>query len=61
MTLAKHCDGPDCDSWQNVHAVPDMWLVLASEAFVKHFCTPWCALRYLATFAEPTEQIEVPG
>lgn len=60
MTLAKHCDAPDCDSWQREGATPDTWLTLTAATLTKHFCCPWCALRHLSTLAEPTENVEVP-
>lgn len=57
MSLARHCNGPDCDTWQRTDSdMAQRWYTLTDEASgdVWHFCEPWCLFRW-ASFAEPPE------
>ena len=52
MSLATHCDGPDCNTWAN--GLFAGWLEvgpiaeIASESDYQHFCSWDCVLRYAA-------------
>lgn len=69
MTWAKHCDGPDCGTWETPDGVefegrtktsPDTWWTAASgeDDIERHFCCGDCALKYFAKF-EPTTVIQM--
>jgi hypothetical protein len=48
------CDGPDCDTWTDDPRIVDEWVKVVTNLIPDHyFCNGWCAVRWLATWAEP--------
>lgn len=62
MSLARHCDGPDCDTWQRLDSdLPSHWVTVTEDGRERHYCDPWCCVRDLSRYAEPPTIIDVPG
>lgn len=57
---ARHCDGPDCDTWQlDGNGLPDTFFTVTSGISgpaESHFCSADCLLKHFAKY-EPMETI----
>ena len=59
---ARHCDGPECDTWQRQHAELDAGFlaVVQKDSRALRFCSVDCLLRRFAT-VPPIEVHSGPG
>lgn len=58
MTVARHCEGPGCETWQRMasNLKQHGWLDVTEveTEVVHHFCGWDCAMKYAAQFEPPT-------
>ena len=60
MSLARHCDGLNCDTWQRLDSeIRQDWIDVSEEGEQTHFCSADCLLLFYARRA-PEEVIEFP-
>lgn len=62
MSAALVCDGPDCSTWSKAGPLTADWVTIdlgVIDSTPKHFCCGWCAVRWLSTWAEPTETVDL--
>jgi hypothetical protein len=61
--VTLHCDGPDCTTWAKAGALTEDWITVlpGTDLEPRHFCDGWCAMRWFATWAEPSTVIPMDG